>query len=562
MNRLVITNERAVLFRNTDMVLMNLLPRFEGRRTWLKGGGLSFAASRHNIELCHSAFPGLTIEDQREKEEAPSTKSRYKPKVPDFDHQARAKEKARAKRHFALFMIPGSGKSKVIIDRAGELWSAGKITAVLIVSKKGPHRQLVDFHIPANFNGEWDGRYWPVKQLPPAILYPTKKRLAFFTINVDAIKTARGHTAARQFIIAHRGNVLMVMDESHLIKNARSKRWRAADDLGRRCRFRMLSTGTPLAKDLTDEWAQLKWLDENILGIRYAVAFRAEYCVMGGFEFRQVIAHKNLERFKARIDPYSFRVSKEELKLPPKLHDVWKFDLTPEQRNAFQSMKKELLAKIDSGEITSAANAAVASLRLQQIANGFIVDDDKRIVHLFPEPRDNPRIAAMLEYLEALEDRKAIIWARFQEDIRIIEKVLGDDCVSYYGETKAKDRQASLDAFLKGKARWFVSNPSVGGTGLDGLQSVCDAALYYSNSDNSIDRWQSEDRLHRIGTKGSVNYTDLIAIGSTDAKILRSLQRKEMLSELSLSDIRLWLESDDEVDVASVITSNAEEWER
>jgi SNF2 family DNA or RNA helicase len=194
------------------------------------------------------------------------------------------------------------------------------------------------------------------------------------------------------------------------------------------------------------------------------------------------------------------------------------------QRHAFKELKSTLMTEINTGTIT-AANAAVLVLRLQQITCG----------HGFNE---NPRLEA-LEDILLQRPGKTVIWARFVEDIRQIKNLLGDKAVTYFGDTSPEDRIKAVASFLDKDSGidYFVSNQSCGGTGLN-LQGECRTAIYYSNSFNSIDRWQSEDRIHRIGTTKTVTYFDLICTGSPDRKILANLRAKKNLSNMVLSDIK------------------------
>ena len=123
------------------------------------------------------------------------------------------------------------------------------------------------------------------------------------------------------------------------------------------------------------------------------------------------------------------------------------------------------------------------------------------------------------------------------EDFKQISLVLGDKAVHYHGssnkQTEAKNR------FIEDESiRYFLGNPQSAGAGVDGLQAVCDRGLYYSNSDNSIDRWQSEDRIHRAGTVGWVVLTDLQAKGSPDTVIRRRHSTKRFLSQMTLGDLK------------------------
>ena len=537
--RLDIENHLATLHSRPTPRLLAVLRSLEGRRQWLKAGGLRLEASDHNLHRLREAFPELVVCSAVEAHAAAFSPSEgqtpYKPKTPPYDHQERALAKARSRAAFALFMEQGTGKTKVAIDRAGELFCAGQITGVLVVAKKGVHRQWIESQIPEHFGADWSGYYWQGGKFVEA---HSGSGLVWKSINFDGAKTPKGKAACLEFIRAHGGRVMIVADETQEIKNARSARHIALEELKRNqtVPYRLALTGTPIARDLTDEWAQLRWLDERILGIRYVSAFRNEYCIMGGYEGREVVGHKNMERFREKVDSSTFRATKDELGILPKAYRRWAFDLSAEQKRVIRSLRQELISQIDSGEIVSASTAAVAMVKIQQASNGFVVDEDGT-------PRNlgaNPRAEALLEILDAYPG-KTIVWARFRRDIELIRKALaseGISCAEYHGGTPDAERAANVAAFLDPSGpRIFLSNPQAGGTGLN-LQGDCRHAIYYSNSFSAIDRWQSEDRIHRIGTSGVVTYTDLTAKGSIDAAILSNLKRKKGISDMALGDIR------------------------
>jgi SNF2 family DNA or RNA helicase len=153
-------------------------------------------------------------------------------------------------------------------------------------------------------------------------------------------------------------------------------------------------------------------------------------------------------------------------------------------------------------------------------------------------PDKNPRIAAALEYLDS-RPGKQVVWTRFVADREILSKALADagiKCAEYAGNDEA--RHSAKAGFIADESvRVFLANPQSAGTGTDGLQTVCTQALYYSNSFNSIDRWQSEDRIDRRGMIGGSHYTDLIGRNSIDRYILRNLKKKKGLSSLTLDDV-------------------------
>lgn len=556
------TGDKAMVQTKADPVMLAVARSLEGHRRWLKTGGLQIEASQSNICAILAAFPEAEVIDNREAHGEPQPlaeeffegRGPYRSLTSPYDHQTAALNKARpvllhsadVVRGFALFMEQGTGKTKTAIDLAGELWCADQIDAVLVLAKKGVHRQWVESELPTHCGVGYRAAFWvAAKAVVPDELFDPGE-LKVFSINWDGAKTPKGKRACLEFVTAHKGRVLIVGDETQEIKNARSARWKAASEIAREAgqpARRLALTGTPIAKDLTDEWAQLKWLDEDILGIRYVSAFRNEYCLMGGFEGKVVVGQKNMDRFRQRVDPFTFRATKDQLGILPKSYRQWKFEMAPEQREKIRELKQTLETQIDSGEIVSAANAAVALSKIQQVSNGFITDEDGKAHTLMPHAK-MPRIAALMEVLDAYEG-PTIVWARFRRDMAIIEDVFdgsGISYVTYHGGTPDKERAENVERFLNGEARVFLSNPQAGGTGLNLQTGGCTHAVYYSNSYNAIDRWQSEDRIHRIGTKGAVVYTDLIAKGGLDAAILNNLKRKQGIADLALGDIRKILE--------------------
>jgi len=144
-------------------------------------------------------------------------------------------------------------------------------------------------------------------------------------------------------------------------------------------------------------------------------------------------------------------------------------------------------------------------------------------------------------------DGKVIIWANYVEDIKIIveslKKAYGDDStVEYHGSVDSTLRQDNIAQFQQKNSptRYFVGNPQTGGYGI--TLTAANTVVYYSNSYDLEKRLQSEDRAHRIGQTGSVTYVDLIAEGTIDEKIVKSLRSKiNIANEIMGEDIKDWI---------------------
>lgn len=530
---------RATLPIEMSSKAARLAGKLEGRKKWLLSGGLSFELTPHNLSVVREAHPGAQVcglEDCAPQAETFAPHQPYTMQTKPYAAQALAWELCKDKPAYALFMEQGTGKTKVALDKAGHLWCSGQITGVLVVSMNGAHRQWVQEHVPKHLGVKSRAGHWNKKAMDPSLLQSDV--LALFTTYTQAIIRPTGRKPCEDFIAAHRGRVLMIVDESQNIKNPSSEAAQAAMELGGKCAFRMVLSGTPMPGSVMDLWSQYKFLDESIIGFRYKSAFQREFCIMGGHMGRSVVGAKGIERLQERLRQFTFRVTKEEmLDLPPKIYNEWSFDMDAAQKKHSEEMRMQLLTSMQDGRIASAANAISGFVRLQQIGCGNLQMDDGTLVDISPA-----RINALKEILELHPDEKIVVWSRFTRDVQRIMAALGAEAVAYTGQTTEQGKADALRRFTDpaSPVRFFVSNPAAGGTGIDGLQKVCSTVVYYTNSFNAGERWQSEDRTHRHGTTKRVTYYDLIAKGrgSIDRKILANLRNKKNLSDLTLDELK------------------------
>lgn len=452
-------------------------------------------------------------------------------------HQASALDKMGAQDVFGLFMDVGTGKSWTAISVMGRRYCAGESEHALIISKNGVQVQWLAEQIPMHLHPDV-----PVS----ALVFSNTRRferdmetaletssLKILAMNIESLATNAGRDAAVRFLKAGKGTGSIYLDESHTIKNISAKRTKTALVLSGLAKYRMIMTGTPIGRDVVDLYAQFRFLDKDIIGLNKA-EFIDRYCVTVATPFGdEIVGQKNVEELQARIDPYIFRItSAEALDLPPKVYDETRFELSEEQLRIIREIKAEYYTAADTGTST-VANAAAALTRIQQVSCGFLPLDDGSVREL-----PNPRLDALLSVLEQREG-KAIIWCRFNEDVKRVWTALSPLCVHYFGKTRPEDREIAIREFMdpSSSIRYLIANPEAAGTGLN-LQGTCNTNVYYSNSFNALSRWQSEGRTWRDGTVGSVAYFDLVANKSPDKRVLNNLKDKKSISDLTLDDFR------------------------
>lgn len=519
----------------------------EGRKVFAKDESLVFENTGSNIELWQTWFPNSKIIDESslsvfEEQDRPNDRPEFSFKREPMPHQQHAFDKLSDKKTWAVFGDVGSGKSLILTTLACSAYSAGKIDAILLVSINGVvMQQWHDSALPRDVPFDYKSWVWN-KSLPKAneTAYQELKAyegLQAISINVDALKTDKGYNRCSDFIRHHRGRVAFIIDESQTVKTPGTKRTKAAIDLGGMCDIRAIATGTPISKGITDLWQQFKFLDERIIGERYKTTFEREYCklVHNGFALVPVGPRDQqaLDKLYKKIDPVTFRITKEELGFRD-FHDEFEFDLNATERKHYNELKKTFLTQLDNGEFVSVVNAISSIVRLQQISCGFLPKEDGTFEQL-----GTSRLDALSAYLETVSDDKIVIWARFKRDCQQLIDHFGKSAVDLSGNVPASERTTNKDRFISDpNIRFVIGSPKAAGVGVDGIQSVCNRAVFFSNSEHALDFWQAMARTSRIGGDMNAFYCHLIGKKTMDKKIMDNLRGKKELSRMTLDELR------------------------
>ena len=474
----------------------------------------------------------------------------YKFKTDPYKHQITALEKSWNRETYAYFMEMGTGKTKVLIDNAAMLYDKGKIDGLLIIAPKGVigtwYNQELPAHLPDHIEKVtvlWQANITKSQSKKLGNLFNTGTEFHILIMNVEAFSTEKGLSFAKKFLLSH--NTLMAIDESTTIKNPKALRTKNIVQISNMAKYRRILTGSPVTKNPLDLFAQCFFLDPEHLGHGSYYSFRVRYAIMktafiSGRSIQLVSGFKNLAELSEKLQPFSYRVLKEDcLDLPGKIYMKRTIDLTSDQKKVYKQMKEEALAQLNGKQITT-MTALTQLMRLQQITCGHFVADDGTTQNI-----KSNRLGELMDILDEVEG-KAIIWAHWQRDIqnivKEIKKVHGPcSVVDYYGLTSQDDREKNRKRFQNDdKCRFLVGTPQTGGYGI--TLHAASTVIYYSNGYDLEKRLQSEDRAHRIGQKKSVTYIDLIAEDTVDKKIQDSLRKKiNIASEVLGEELRSWI---------------------
>jgi SNF2 family DNA or RNA helicase len=509
------------------------------------------------------------------------------PELPLSDYQKIAFLASRSQFSYALFMQQGTGKTPVVINRICYEGSR-KMKGNLPGRKQGMYRALVV--CPRQVRANWEREFFRFATSPGKVGSLRGGKLSCIKELMDAVRSEEGCDWSASIISLDSVNGmweslskikwdLVVIDESHKIKNRNTRRFKTMVQFTERHTYaKMILTGTPIANTLFDLWAQLEWLGPGLSGFRTYNAFRSfhgKWVRRRGSNDMHLEAYRAVPLLQERLARLSFLITKKEagLKLPDKVYDIYEVSMTPKQRDIYKQVAIMLRAEINdlleksTNATLTVTNVLTKLLRLAQICSGFITTDEQidldtlqisgKEIHQINKV--NPKVEAVLEMLE--EDRlndpnsKAIVWACFIEDLRAISQRLHENGINHVGyhsaihpEHRVRDTAEAETRINKDpNCRVIIANPASAGVGQNFLgydfenpekyDTYVDHEIYYSCNWNAVDRSQSEDRAHRRGTRTNVRITDLVVLGTVDEEIRDRVKGKQQAAA-NVQDIR------------------------
>lgn len=431
-------------------------------------------------------------------------------KVRPYIYQREAARLARQKGRFGLWMEQGTGKTLVALKVAAYYWKNNLVDSVLVL---GPKAVL----------SVWEDEISKFLRIPYTInaQKPQKNSLNFTLINYERLKKYRKKKDRGKFD-------LVIADESHRIKSRNSIQSRVSAKFSEESKFALALSGTPRGNDDIDFFAQYRFINPKIFGTWKE--FDKEYlkpCGYMGYDrkFRPL----KLKQFQSLVQANSFRITKSEcLDLPPITETVIKVEL--KNRKPYDKMVKDLLLRFKDKEdiITIEANLAVTLVsKLQQLASGFIYDQDHNII-----PTDNSKLTVLDDLIS--HDRKTIIFVKYTYEVDLIKKYLEKEykVLTYDGRTEDKSCWREMD-----KYDVMVAQIKSGGTGLN-LQ-MASVVIFYSMTFSFIDISQARDRVYRNGQKEKVSIYYLLSKDTVEENIYKRVMAKQDDAKLILDDIRM-----------------------
>lgn len=442
---------------------------------------------------------------------------------------------------FGLLFEMGCGKTLTAIAIAGAGYQMGKVERLLIVAPTSVvavwPKELQEY---AKFKYTCktllEEKKQRIKQIDDLLKFPFKA-LKVAVINYESTWRPEILEKLKEFDAD-----MVIADESQRIKTYDAAQSKAMHELGDQARYKLILSGTPVQTAAIDIWSQYRFLDKTVFGDNF-FKFRGRYAIMGGYGNKKIVGYKDLEGLIKKEHSIAFRVTKDEaLDLPEQTFETRKIQFSQKEKNLYERIKKDSYAELDGGGHITATTVLTRLLRLQQLAGGFLVQDDAQK----PQLVSRAKLDALGDIIEDYvigSGKKLVIFARFIAEVKAImelaDKVLPKELkqVAIYGDIKKEDRGDIVKQFQEDpKTVLFIGQIDTAGTGI--TLTAADTCVYYSKNFNYATYSQSLSRIHRIGQRNCCTYIDLEIEGTIDELISKALSRKEDMAKTVVDNWR------------------------
>ena len=518
---------------------------------------------KDSLDFDNAKEVGMSIKESGEIDlELPSSFQRTL-----YDYQKQSVKHLSEVGNAANFSVPGSGKTTLSYAAYSILKNKGIVDKILVVSPRSAF-------VP------WEYEYLECFGHPPETVRLDGSRvdenIDSDTRNKELILSTYQLPLNHQYAVSRfleKNKVLMILDESHNIKNMNGKTANAILELSAGATRRFILSGTPMPNSWEDIWTQFNFLWPIIEILDKKYVFR-DYT-----RIRQDLGH-----YVDTINPLFTRITKKALglKLPrfeekyvpmsriqQRIYDAIELKIKKEIENLHEETITESI-QMDKWRkarmirlIQTASNPALLTKTDTEFNLDPISDEGLNISELIEQYTEldefPPKLQeAALKAKELMDQgKKVIVWTNFRYNIDTLKKLfekLGVIPLWVDGrvpkdesEDIEHNREKMIQDFKEDvNPRVFIATPASCAESVSlhmyKGKTVCADAIYVDRTYNAGQYMQSLDRIHRIGMNPDtqVTYWLYMASNTFDERIHKKLSKKiDNMYDLLDDDLRI-----------------------
>ena len=341
---------------------------------------------------------------------------------------------------------------------------------------------------------------------------------------------------------------LVIVDEAHHLRNARTALWQFVNGLKRT--YLLLLTATPVQNDLEELFNLVTLLQPGQL--RTLKAFRRDHVARG--DRRQPKDPEGLRRLLAGVMVRNRRATTA-MALTRRVARTLLVEPKPPERALYADLSEFLLRHFRRGagitrmvvqtlqmELGSSARAAASTLEKLLAREGLEREGREGLEGFLTLARavsEEAKSRALRELLGSWGD-KLLIFTRYRATQDHLARLLagaGEACALYHGGLSRQEKEEAVRAF-QGPSRILVSTEA-GGEGRN-LQ-FAHGLVNYDLPWNPMRIEQRIGRLSRVGQTREVHVFNLVARGTIEETLLSILDAKINMFELVIGEIDMIL---------------------
>lgn len=278
----------------------------------------------------------------------------------------------------ALFMRPGTGKTRAAIELAES-------------TRKTHFYWFTPFQNKENLNAEINK--WAINAAQ------------HYITGIETISSSdRVYLELFKLLNAYGSNSIIIVDESLKIKNWNAKRTQRIIELGKFCEYKLILNGTPVSRNLLDLWPQMEFLSPKILNMDQS-EFKNNFCeytkitkrLQGKSITREFInKYHNVDYLYSLIGHYIYE-SDLELNIHKQYIDV-DFNIDKETKAQYQYLKETYL----NDEVLQWKNNNIFLELTQKMQHLYCICHDKfRVVDKILQGKNLDECVIFTKYIDS-----------------------------------------------------------------------------------------------------------------------------------------------------------------
>lgn len=429
----------------------------------------------------------------------------------------------------AVFLEMGLGKSVITLTAITKLKAEDAICKVLVIAPLRVARDTWPSEI-----AKWDH----LKNLDYAVAVGTEaERKAAILKNATVTIINRENV---DWLINKSGLPfdfdMVVIDELSSFKSYGAKRFKALLKVRPFIKRIVGLTGTPSSNGLMDLWAEFRVLDCGKRLGRYITRYRLSYFEPDKRNAQMVFSYKPLPDAEKQIyekisDITISMKSVDYLDMPECVINEVPVYMSSSEQSVYDDFREDMVTKLKD-DVIDAANAAVLSGKLLQMANGAVYDETG-----FPHHIHDRKLDALEDLIEGANGKPVLVAYWFKHDLERIEARLKSLRIPY-----AKlDKPDSIKRWNNGEVPVMLIHPASAGHGLN-LQAGGSTLIWFGLTWSLELYQQTNARLWRQGQKKTVVLHHIICKDTIDEDVMAALKHKEKVQSDLINAVKANLE--------------------